>query len=531
MDGEPQRITRDSANEYNLAFSPDGSRLAFVSERDGNVELYSSDIQGSHVQRLTHDVAMDDHPSWSPDGNQIAFSSTRQANEPGQSWNGIYVMNSEGGDVTRLSPTGVSDFSPAWSPTSDWIAFASGTGRPGGTDVFIMRPDGGERRLVTKNAGWPAWIDGGKALCFHRQVDRDEWSLLRIDIDGQNESLLLENASVPRSTPDGSKIAFVMRDGGAQQIGILDVASGETQTVTDDGTTHWNPSISPDGKMVAYHRKTPNRPVENVEYWYNPENPDLKLLRVDGAFPAFSPDSSRIAFVSQSFATIDVMNTDGSQRDSIFEGSRRSLFGVSWSHEPERIAFRHGTVFGQAGVNVTIKATTPTGEDLQELTSDSGNNGFPIYSPDGKQIVFRSGRDGQKNLYLMSRDGSNVRRLTQGDWTDTMCDWSHDGQWITFSSDRDKNFEVWLVRPDGSDLRKLIGGGGRNNHPHFSPDDQWIVFTSQRAGYSAETISMPGQPQAYGDLFLIRTDGTDLTRLTHNSNEEGTPAWGKSPAH
>ena len=72
--------------------------------------------------------------------------------------------------------------------------------------------------------------------------------------------------------------------------------------------------------------------------------------------------------------------------------------------------------------------------------------------------------------------------------------------------------------------------GGRNNHPHFSPDANWIVFTSQRAGYSAEEVSLPSQPQPYGDLFLVRTDGTALTRLTHNGSEEGTPAWA-SPRH
>ena len=71
-----------------------------------------------------------------------------------------------------------------------------------------------------------------------------------------------------------------------------------------------------------------------------------------------------------------------------------------------------------------------------------------------------------------------------------------------------------------------MGGGGRNNHPHFSPDAKWIVFTSQRAGYSAEEISLPRQPQPYGDLFAIRVDGTGLVRLTHNGFEEGTPAWG-----
>jgi Tol biopolymer transport system component len=112
-----------------------------------------------------------------------------------------------------------------------------------------------------------------------------------------------------------------------------------------------------------------------------------------------------------------------------------------------------------------------------------------------------------------------------------MCDWSPTGEWIAFASDRDENYEIWLVRPDGSDLRKLIGGGGRNNHPIFSPDGQWIVFTSQRAGFSAETVSMPNQPQPYGDLFIVRLDGDGLTRLTHNAFEEGTPAWGAERGH
>jgi Tol biopolymer transport system component len=216
---------------------------------------------------------------------------------------------------------------------------------------------------------------------------------------------------------------------------------------------------------------------------------------------------------------------DGSERRTIFEGQHRSLFGMSWSHEPQRVAFSHGVVFGGPGAGVNIKAASPAGDETVDLTADAGNNGFPSYSPDGTQLVFRSGRDGSKNLYIMDRTGDNVRRLTDGKWTDTMCDWSHQGDWITFASDRDDDFEVWMIRPDGSDLHKVIGGGGRHNHPHFSPDGRWLVFTSQRAGYSAEEVSLPHQPQPYGDLFVIRPDGTGLLRLTHNSFEEGTPAW------
>jgi Tol biopolymer transport system component len=182
-------------------------------------------------------------------------------------------------------------------------------------------------------------------------------------------------------------------------------------------------------------------------------------------------------------------------------------------------------VFGQPGAGVNIMVASPDEGKAKELTADAGNNGFPSYSPDGRQLVFRSGRDGDKNLYIMDRDGKNVRRLTQGKWTDTMCDWSPQGDWITFASNRDGEFDVWLIRPDGSGLRKVIGGGGRHNHPHFSPEANWIVFTSQRAGYSAEEVSLPAQPQPYGDLFVVRPDGTGLARLTHNGFEEGTPAW------
>ena len=173
-----------------------------------------------------------------------------------------------------------------------------------------------------------------------------------------------------------------------------------------------------------------------------------------------------------------------------------------------------------------LMAVRPDGSGLRQLTQQAGNNGFPAFSPDGKQLVFRSGRGGSKNLYLMNSDGTNLTQLTKGTWTDTMCDWSPTGEWIAFASDRDGDFDIWLIKPDGSGLRKLIGGGGRNNHPHFSPDGQWVVFTSQRAGYSAEEVSLPFQFQPYGDLFAVRLDGTGLLRLTHNGFEEGTPAWG-----
>src|SRR5262245_9963468 len=177
---KPRRLTDHRALDYNAAFSPDGKRVAFVSERDGNLELYAVNRDGTGLARLTDDFALDDHPAWSPDGKRIAFSSTRQPSAtPGQAWNAIYVMNADGSRVRRASPKGAADYSPAWSPKGDLIACASGSGVAGGTDLYVMKPDGSERKLVVKDGGWPSFSGDGKALYFHSKR-KGKWGIWRV---------------------------------------------------------------------------------------------------------------------------------------------------------------------------------------------------------------------------------------------------------------------------------------------------------------------------------------------------------------
>ena len=95
------RITRHRALDYNAAFSPDGQRIAFVSERDGNMELYVVGTDASAPRRLTDHFALDDHPTWSPDGRRIAFVSTRRPAPAGRAWNAIYTIDADGANVQR----------------------------------------------------------------------------------------------------------------------------------------------------------------------------------------------------------------------------------------------------------------------------------------------------------------------------------------------------------------------------------------------------------------------------------------------
>jgi Tol biopolymer transport system component len=525
---ESRRLTDHPALDYNAAFSPDGQRIAFVSERDGNLELYTIRTDGSGLRRLTDNFALDDHPVFSPDGQRLAFVSTRQpAVVPGQAWNAIYVMNADGSSVKRLSRPDTADYSPAWSPKGDLIAFASGSGKAESTDLFVMRPDGSGRRLVVKNGGWPSFAADGLSLFFHSQR-QGNWGIWRVNLDGSNLQRITPpdiDAFTPRASLDGKWLVLARLRGEHRQIEVMDLSTGKLTALTTEATDHWNPSISPDGGQVVYHKVTPGLLAPNVELWGAPGGSDLKLLRLAGAFPSFSPDGKRLTLVDD-LARLDLMNTDGSSRKTLYSGPSGGLFSTSWGRQGDQIAFAVGGVFQEAGAGVDLMAVWPDGGGLHPLTRQAGNNGFPAFSPDGGQLVFRSGRGGNKNLYLMNSNGTGLKQLTRGEWTDTMCHWSSGGDWIVFASDRDGGFDIWLIRPDGSSLRKVIGGGGRNNHPHFSPDGKWVVFTSQRAGYSAEEVSLPFQFQPYGDLFAVRLDGTGLLRLTHNGFEEGTPAWG-----
>lgn len=149
------------AFEESPRWSPNGKRIAWVSTRHGNQEIYTADAAGKDIQRLTREPGRDNNPSWSPDGKRIAFASDRGGNFD------IYVMNADGSKVRRLTKQRGLDYWPAWSPDGKRIAFTSN--RDGNYEIYVMNADGSEVRNLTRHEGqdnFAAWSPDGKRIAF-----------------------------------------------------------------------------------------------------------------------------------------------------------------------------------------------------------------------------------------------------------------------------------------------------------------------------------------------------------------------------
>ena len=145
-------ISDNAATDQWALWSPDGGKILFQSDRDGDPELYTMKSDGSGQTNLTQNPGADASGAWSPDGSRIAFVSLRDGNFE------IYVMNADGSGQMRLTNSPGWDVGPSWSPSGTQIAFESD--RDGDVHVYVMDDDGANVRRLTNEESWcPVWTE------------------------------------------------------------------------------------------------------------------------------------------------------------------------------------------------------------------------------------------------------------------------------------------------------------------------------------------------------------------------------------
>ena len=244
-----QRLTDHNASDRFPLWSPDGQRIAFHSNRDGNWEVYVMDADGANPRQLTDNVASDAYPSWSPDGQRIAFHSNRDGN-----WE-VYVMDADGANPRRLTHHDAGDESPSWSPDGQRIVFHSN--RDGNWEVYVMDADGANpRRLTDHNANdrFPSWSPDGQRIAFHSNRDGN-WEVYVMDADGANPRRLTDNVATdafPSWSPDGQRIVFHSSRDGNWEVYAMDADGANPRRLTDHDASDGGPSWSPDGQRIVF---------------------------------------------------------------------------------------------------------------------------------------------------------------------------------------------------------------------------------------------------------------------------------------
>jgi len=540
-----------AAQQWNASFSRDGTWIVFTSTQNGSADIYRAHPDGSRLERLTDDPAFDDQAALSPDGRKLAFVSTRTGHAE------IWLLDLRTRQLRNLTNHAGGHFRPAWSPDGEWIAFSSDRDspklrRPDGfetiqrTAIYVMRADGSAARQVTHTdayAGSPSFSQDGKRVVFYTASFQDVIAI-----------------SDPR------------RQRATTQISVIDVAGGDVHDVTSGSGEKWsprwvtpdaigysrggpeggldfttsrqgargeinNPVWSTDGKRMLFHRDTGQAWPPVLETW-SPEA-RFRLLRT-GIFPTFSPSGDRIAFTNGFSAFLHnglmTTSTDGSGRWLIHDDLEHNTVAPSWSPLGNLIAFGSGGAFaGFLGQNrqqiSNIAVVAPDGSGFRLLTKTAGNSGFPSWSPDGKRIVFRLQDEHGKGLRILDVETGQVTVLTEGNGNkDNFPTWSPKGDEISFSSDReDGDWEIYAIHPDGTGLRRITHLPGNDAHSSWSPDGEWLAFATGAAGFKDEMALHPHNPQSYGEVAVIRPDGSDFHILTDNPWEDATPRWAPLP--
>ena len=458
--GEARLLVAHESTESRPFYSPDGKRLAFVSDRTGGGDIYVLSLATGALERITFDDGLDRLDGWSRDGRWLYFSSSTQEIT---STNDIFRVSAGGGTPMAVSGDRF---------TSEFFAAPA--------------PDGQRLAFSARGNGSSQWWRNG-----HSHLDESELWLLDIPATAATpryEQLTKRGAKQlwPMWNADGKSVFFVSDRSGAQNIWTLPIGGAERQvTKFTSGRVLW-PSISYDGRLIAFERDfevwtldTSTGEARHVPITRRgaPSTPAVDHASLTNGFQelALSPDGRKVAFVARGEVWAASARDGGDAVRVSRSDARESQ--IAWLPDSRRIVY----VSERSGAGNLFLFDFTTNAETQ-LTSPTTSDSGPRVSPDGKSVAFV--RDG-KELRVIDVATKQERTLGSGHLTRSNrgLAWSPDSRWVAYVGLTAKAFRnVFAVPAAGGESRAISAmPNGNANNISWSPDGTYIIYnTNQR---------------------------------------------------
>lgn len=518
-----RQLTFNAGLDTAPSIAPDGKTFVFVKGDSPHRQLFLQRVDGQTPIALSKSPDDDDYsPAFSPDGSQIAFRSERDQG-------GIFIMGATGESVRRLTTTG---YNPAWSPDGRQIAFASEetdepTSRNSVSTLSVVDvATGAVRQLAAGDAMQPVFSPHGKRIAFWGLPSKGgQRDLSTIGVDGDPKSLVLATNDAPLDwspiwAPDGRSLIFSSDRGGTMNIWRLPIdeetgkPTGPPQPIAVPATWAGWVSLSSDGKQLLYVARMRTEEIRRGTF-----DPATERMQVD-ATPvlsgsiltrnkALSPDGKWITFSTDARQEdVFIMRTDGSDLRQLTNDLDRDR-GCSWTPDSSRVVFYSARSGTYDAWSIRID-----GSGLTQLTKGLAVN-FPIVSPDGTRLAFFD----LKNMRVITiRDqpattAETLPPIPKPDAHFFASSWSHDGTKLIGTT--------W-----GSAEGIWIYSFADGKYQHIAvPADDGVADPSTSVGRTAQIdenrfiATMPGERVVVGDLRTgtIRTIGTARAAFSSNA--------------